>query len=112
MADTQRINLAANTTDVAAVAATANLRLLGFSITETAGATAALSIQESTANDTTKEMFSVSLSANGTFSLWLGEHGVPCPGGIWIERVTGTTRITVFYRVSDYGKDSGGAPSW
>lgn len=112
MADTQRINLAANTTDVAAVAATPNLRLLGFSITETAGATATLSIQEAAANDTTKEMFGVSLSANGTFSLWLGEHGVPCPAGIWIERVTGTTRITVFYRVSDYGKDSGQAPGW
>lgn len=112
MADITRTNLAANTTDVAAVAATANLRLLGFSITETAGSTATLSIQEGTSNDTTKEMFGVALSANGTFSLWLGEHGVPCPAGIWVERVTGTTRLTVFYRVSDYAKDSGDAPRW
>lgn len=112
MADTARVNLPAATTDIAAVAATPNLRLLGFSITETAGAAATLSIQESAANDITKEMFGVSLSANGIFSLWLGEHGVPCPAGIWIERVTGTTRLTIFYRVSDYGKDSGEAPGW
>lgn len=112
MADTQRINLAANTTDVAAVAPTSNLRLLGFSVLETAGAVASLSIQESASNDTTKELLAVSLLANESRSEWFGEHGIPCSGGIWIERITGTTRVVIHYRISDYGKDSGSAPSW
>lgn len=112
MADISRINLPAATTDIAAVAATPNLRLLGFSITETAGAVASLSIQESAANDTTKELFGITLLANESRSEWFGDHGIPCPAGIWVERITGTTRITIFYRVSDYGKDSGQAPSW
>lgn len=112
MADLQRTTLAANTTDVAAVAATPNLRLLGISVIETASATASLSIQESASNDTTKELLAITLLANESRSEWFGEHGIPCPGGIWIERITGTTRVVIHYRISDYGKDSGSAPSW
>lgn len=110
MSDTSRVSLAAATTDLAAVAATSLLRLVGVSVIETAGSTAVVSIQEGTSNDTTKELIGISLPANG-FSGYLpvGDPGVgvPCPGGIWVERVSGTTRITVYYRTFDFARDGG-----
>jgi hypothetical protein len=112
MADTQRIVLPAATTSLAAVAPTANLRLIAVSVIETAGSTAGVSVQEGAGTDLTKEVLAVSLSANEAKVLPVGEHGVPCPTGIWINRLSGTTRVVVHYRVSDYGKDSGEAPGW
>lgn len=112
MADTSRVVLATGTASAAAVAATPNLRLLGFSVTETAASTAAVSFQEAAATDLTKELAAISLAASEARTVWLGEHGLPCPLGIWVNRISGNTRVVVYYRVSDYGKDSGGAPSW
>lgn len=114
MADTARVALAAGTTSLAAVAPTANLRFIGYSVAESAGAPAAasVSIQEGASTDLTKEMAAVSLPASEMRTVWLGEHGIPCAGGIWVNRISGNTRVVVYYRVSDYGKDSGGAPSW
>lgn len=114
MADTTRVTLASGSTSVAAVAPTARLRLIGYSVSESAGspAAASISIQESTSTDLTKEMAAVSLAASGSYTAWLGEHGIPCPGGIWINRVSGSTRVVVYYRVSDRDKDSFDAPPW
>lgn len=113
MADTQRVVLAAGTGSAAAVAATPNLRLISVSAIETAGSTAGVSIQESAGTDLTKEVIAVSLAANDAKGpLTWGEHGVPCVGGIWVNRLSGTSRVVIHYRVSDYGKDSGEAPGW
>lgn len=112
MADTARVVLAAATTSLAAVAPTTNLRLIGFSLTETAASTAAVSIQEGAGTDLTKEVAALSLASGQALTVWLGEHGIPCAGGIWINRTSGTTRVVIHYRVSDYGKDSGSAPGW
>ena len=113
MADTQRIVLPAATTSLAAIAATPNLRLIAVSVIETAGSAALVSVQEGTGTDLTKEVIALSLSANEAKSIHIaGDHGVPCPGGIWVNRLSGTTRVVVHYRVSDYGKDSGEAPGW
>lgn len=113
MADTQRIVLAAGTGSAAAVAPTADLRLIAVSAIETAGSTAAVSIQEGAGTDLTKEVLALSLTANEAKGpLTWGEHGVPCAGGIWVNRLSGTSRVVVHYRVSDYGKDSGEAPGW
>lgn len=107
MPDISRVNLPAATTDLAAVAPTPLLRLLGVFIIETAGSTATVSVQESAANDVTKELLSVSLAANESKYIALGDPGVgvPCPAGIWVERVTGTTRLTVYYRTFDFARD-------
>lgn len=114
MADTTRIRIASGTASAAAVAPTANLRLLGFSITESAGSPAAaqVSIQEGTGADIATEISGVNLAASESAREWYGEHGIPCPGGIYFNRISGTTRAVIYYRVSDYGKDSGSAPSW
>jgi hypothetical protein len=114
MADTTRITIPSGTTSLAAVAPTARLRLLGYSITESAGSPAAaiVSLQEGASTDLTKEMVGVSLPASGSQTVWLGEHGTPCPGGIWVNRISGSTRIVLYYRISDRDKDSFDAPPW
>lgn len=114
MADNTYIRLASGTGNAAAVAPTTGLRLLGFSITESAGspAVAQVSIQEGTSANIANEIAGVNLAASGSAQTWYGEHGIPCPGGIYLNRVSGTTRAVIYYRVSDYGKDSGDAPRW
>jgi hypothetical protein len=114
MADTARITIASGTSSLAAAAPTPRLRLLGYSVTESADlpATAIVSIQEGAGTDLTKEMVGVSLLASGSQTVWMGEHGAPCPGGIWVNRISGSTRIVLYYRVSDRDKDSFDAPPW
>lgn len=110
MADTTRTQLTAGTGSAAAQPATALLRLVGVSLVETAGSTAVVSFQESASTDLTKELLVVSLAANEAKTVWLPEHGLLCEGGIWVNRVSGTTRVNVYSRVSDTGKDSKLAP--
>ena len=114
MSDTARVQLAAGTGSAAAVVPTPLLRLIGFSITETTGvpAVSSVSIQEGTGTDLTKEICAISLAASESRTIWLGENGVPCPGGIWVNRTSGTTRVTIHYRVSDKDKDSFAPPYW
>jgi len=114
MADTARVVLASGTGNAAAVIPTAGLRLLGFSITESAGSPAAakISIQEGAGADITTEIVGVNFAASESVREWYGEHGIPCPGGIYLNRISGSTRAVIYYRVSDYGKDSGQAPGW
>jgi len=112
MADTTRVQLAAGTTSAAAVVPTPLLRLIGISVVETVGGAAVVSIQEGATTDTTKEVCALSLAANQAQTLWLSESGVLCEGGIWVNRISGTTRVTVHYRVSDKAKDSFGPPYW
>jgi hypothetical protein len=114
MADTTRAQLASGTGSAAAVAPTPLLRLIGISVAESAGspAAAAVSIQEGAGTDLTKELCALSLAASEAKTVWLGEHGVPCPGGIWVNRITGSTRVVIHYRVADRDKDSFSPPSW
>lgn len=112
MADTTRAYLAAGTTSLAAVAANPNLRLLGFSAVETAAAVATISIQDAASTTLASEVAGVNLAASESVREWYGEHGIPCPLGIWVNRISGTTRIIIYYRISDSGKDSFSPPSW
>jgi hypothetical protein len=84
--------IAAATGDEAGKAAATGLRLMGISIRETAGAVATLNIEHGTANSS-PVMLAVNLAAAGSVVQWFGPQGLPCPSGIWIERLTGTTQV-------------------
>jgi len=114
MADTARVTVASGTSSLAIVAPTVNLRLIGFSVAESAGSPAAcsISLQESAATDLTKEMAAYSLPASGAATVMFGENGIPCPGGIWLNRIAGSCRVVVYYRIPDYAKNSGQPPAW
>lgn len=86
--------VAAGTTDEAGVAATENLRLMGLSVRETAAAAATLNIEHGTANSS-PIMDAINLAASSSTTHWFGPQGLPCSGGIWIERLTGTTQVNL-----------------
>lgn len=90
-------NKAADTADVQGVAATAGLKLLGYSIRETAGAGAGLVLRHGTADTHTAIAFET-LVSGGTVTRWFGGAGIDCASGIFIDRTTGTTEVTLYTR--------------
>lgn len=89
--------VASDTADVQGVAASAGLRLLGFSCRENAGSPAAAEfiIRNGTAASDPPVAF-VKLAASESVREFMGDAGISCPNGIFIDRVTGTTEITIF----------------
>ena len=90
--------IAAATGDEAGIAATHGLRLMGYSVRETAAAVATLNIEHGTANSSPK-MAVINLAASASDKHWFGPQGLPCEGGIWIERLTGTTEVNLITTV-------------
>lgn len=88
------------TSDAQGVAATANLRLIGFSCRENAGSPAAAEfiLRHGTA-DTAPAIAFVKLAASGSVTQWLGFGGIGCPNGIFVDRVSGTTHISLWTTV-------------
>lgn len=91
--------VAAATGDEAGIAATHGLRLMGWSVRETAAGVATLNIQHGAAS-ATPIMAAINLAAAGSASEWYGPQGLPCSGGVWIERLTGTTQVNLITMLS------------
>lgn len=88
----------AGTDDEAMLPATPNLRLTGFSVRETAGSTASFIIHNGDgAGD--PAVFTYALAANQGESFSFGEGGIPCPDGIFLERVTGNVQVITLSKV-------------
>lgn len=87
----------AGTTDVAGVAATANMRLCGYSIRETAAAVATVDISHGGAAGTI--IAAENLAASVSVFRWFGSEGIPVSSGVWIERLTGTTQVVIITKV-------------
>lgn len=77
----------AATTDEQGVAAATGLRLMGYTIRETAGAAATVNLCHGTSNATIAIAENLA-SATGV-NRWFGPQGIPMPLGIYIERLTG-----------------------
>ena len=92
-------NIAAGTGDEAGVAATPNMRLMGYSIKETAGAVATLSLHNG-ASASGAALAYVNLAAAGSTTVWFGPQGIPSAAGVWIERLTGTTAVILHTRIA------------
>ena len=90
--------IAAASGDEAGKAATPLLRLMGVSVRETAAGVATLNIEHGIANSS-PIMIPINLAAAGSVTLWFGSQGLPCAGGIWIERLTGTTQVVLITTV-------------
>ena len=112
MADTVYEVVASGSSSVSVVAPTENLRLIGFSVVETNSSASEVSIQEGVSSDIANELCAVTLAPGESAREWFGEHGIPCPGGIFLDRRAGESRAVIYYRVSDRGKDSFAPPSW
>jgi hypothetical protein len=88
----------AGTGDEAGIAAAAGLRLMGYSIKETAGAVATLLLRHGDAATDTI-MLAENFAAAGSVTRWFGPQGLPVQDGVFIERLTGTTAVTLWTTV-------------
>lgn len=90
--------VATGTTDVAAVDAAPGLRLLGFSVIESAGSPAAASINIHNGEDNTgPKVAVVKLAASENKNVWFGEPGVRCEDGIFVDR-SGESTIVLYHK--------------
>lgn len=91
--------VASGTADTQGVAAAANLRLCAFSVTEDAGspAVARVRLRNGTA-DTDPEMFDIQLSASQSARMQFFPTCIPAHSGVFVDRVSGTTRLTLYTR--------------
>ncbi len=81
---------AAAATNVALVAGAQ--RLLGFSARETAGTAAVFRLRDGSAGTIVS---TVSLAASESVRDWFGPQGVACGTSVYLERVSGTTEVSV-----------------
>ena len=87
----------------AAVAAADNLVLMGYTANETAGSPAAsehIIVNGATGAAAGKVAY-IGLPASGHAEMWFGDRGIPCPLGISIDHVAGTTNIMLYYKTLD-----------
>ena len=90
------INSPSNTTDLA-ISTSKPSRLLGWTAVESAGTPAlATAVIRDGADVNGAPIAYIGLLASGGGSQWFGPQGIVCPNGIFLDRVTGTTTITVF----------------
>lgn len=85
----------------ALIAAAPGLRIVGFSIRESAGAPAAAKTiikHGATAAGGTDVIYSV-LAASGGFNQWFGDAGIAVPNGISITAGSGTVDLAVYYKI-------------
>lgn len=90
--------IAAGTGDEVGIAAAAGLRLMGYSIKETAGAVATLLLRHGVVVGGAV-MAAENFAAAGSETRWFGPQGIPISGGVFIERLTGTTAVTLWTQV-------------
>lgn len=91
---------AAGTADVEAmVAAHATLRLCGLSVAETAATAAAAEIimlHGATQAAGVIVVAPINVGADGFGVFWFENGGIPCPNGITLDRVSGTTTVVAY----------------
>ena len=86
----------AGTADAQGVAAASGLRLMGYSVRESAGSpdVATLNLRHGSA-DTDPIVALINLAASGSDSQWFGPQGLPVEGGVFVDRLTGNSTITL-----------------
>lgn len=71
--------------------------LLGIDVNDDDSANVHIHVHAGTDN-TGPLVASADPSAGGHDSLWFGPGGIKCPGGIYVDVVSGTPSGTIFYR--------------
>jgi hypothetical protein len=89
--------IASGSGDEAGIAATANLRLMGFSVKESAGAAATAVLRHGGTGGV--DTVFINLATAGSDTQWFGPQGIPMPSGVWIERLTGSCAITLYTKI-------------
>lgn len=92
--------VASGTADAQGIAAAAGLRLIGFSVAETAAtaADAELVLRHGTLA-TDPILCRITLSPDESARDWFGPDGIAVASGVFVDRVTGTSELTLFTKV-------------
>ena len=91
--------LVSGTSGIQGITAFATLRLVGFTITEDASTPAEARVRlHHGVNNTSPELFDIVLTPKQSIREWFDIGGIAVPNGVFIDRVTGTTRITLYAR--------------
>ncbi len=87
-------------TGTAAIAATPNMRLMGYCVSESSGtpALAVLTIRHGATNSDTV-LAPITLLASTTLPVWLGPQGIPVPSGVYVNRTTGNATISLYTKI-------------
>lgn len=91
--------IASGTGDETGLAAASNLRLMGFSICETASVPALAHLILRHGTSATDPIISqIKLAPGESIRDWFGDQGIAVASGVYIDRVTGTTQVTLYHR--------------
>lgn len=81
----------------AIVAANDFLVLAGFSVSETDGSAAAAEVAIRHGSASGAYLIPpMNLDANGFGFFWMGSKGISAPNGIYVDKISGTTTVTVY----------------
>jgi len=73
--------------------------LMGMVLTDEATGAVKVHLHNGTA-DTAPHVLAVAAASGGQDTIWYGPNGVSCPGGIYMDVVTGTPSGSIFYHVA------------
>lgn len=93
---------AAVTADIdAAISADPNLRLMGYSCRESAGAPAVAGFQivNGATGNAANKVVEQELAANESNTEWFGPDGIECPLGISVNFLAGEFDVDLFYKI-------------
>lgn len=94
--DVTNVAAAAVNTD-AAVAAAPGLRLMGYSIKETAGVAAQFEVVHGATGAGGAGLGADhNLAANGDVAKWFGPAGIKVPNGLSVKRTAGTAKVALY----------------
>lgn len=89
--------VSAATSSSVAVAGVAGLRLIGWTVRETASATAEIALRAGSAG---AKIMDRNMLANQSFTDWLGDTGIGATAGIYVDRsVAGTSELEIYTKV-------------
>lgn len=89
--------VATGTGDAQGLAAEAGRRLIGWSVSETAGTPAAATVILRHGTTTSDPPIAwIELTANGTQTVIVGERGLHVPNGVFVDRVAGETALGLY----------------
>lgn len=96
----QSTEVASGTGAVQGLPAGADLRLMGISVAESAGtpATAEVNLYHGT-SATAPALMLFNLAANESVREWFGSDGICCPGGVFVNRVSGSSWLVLYWKL-------------
>ena len=92
------VEVVADTVDVQGVGAGESLKLMGFSVAETASTAAAAEVvlRHGTGSGDPLLVAPINLKADGFGNPWFGDKGVDCQNGIFVDRISGNTALVLY----------------